>query len=95
MLNDVHFPPSSDDSKPHPSPARARSHHNRGPTGNADSNTKRVLDRLPNSTRSDVPEAIYGEPEDRGDAFNTELSTLIVGGVTVLVVVLAALMFLR
>ncbi len=43
---------------------------------------------LPESVKSDVPEAIYGEPEDRGDSFNTIMSAVVV---TVVVLVIAGI----
>ena len=72
MLNDVHIPPvvKSTANAP-PKPVRHA-------VGNSDANTGRVRDRLPTAACSDVPEAIYGEPEDRGDSFNTTMSASVV-----------------
>lgn len=105
MLNDVHFPPDQSDRAA--APARARhnghaSHNGHANSGHAihnghvshDENTSRVRNRLPTSTRSDVPEAIYGEPEDRGEAFNTLMSTAVVVIVLAVVVGLAWVVFL-
>lgn len=89
MLNDVHFPPPSRNSA---SPTKAHEGATRDLNalhGGVEPNAHRVLERLPHAARADVPEAIYGEPEDRGDSFNTLMSAsiiivvaLVVGGVS-------------
>lgn len=88
MLNDVHFTPRPKDPVPH-----HRGHHG-VPQGVADVNTQRVRERLPHCVPGNVPEAIYGEPEDRGDAFNTVMSASIVVIVVALVVGLSWSVFL-
>lgn len=80
MLNDVHIPPVEKSTADIP---RKPYRH---AVGDNDANTDRVRDRVPTAVRSDVPEAIYGEPEDRGESFNTLMSAAIVL-VTVAVVV--------
>lgn len=89
MLNDVHIPPV--EKAPATSPLKPHRHE---AIGQNDTNTDRVRDRLPTSIRCDVPEAIYGEPEDRGDSFNTTLSASVVVIVVAVVVSLTWAVFL-
>lgn len=86
MLNDVHFPPSESAKKSH------KSNGSRNHPGPNDANTSRVLDRHPTAARADIGEAIYGEPEDRGDSFNTSMSLVVVVIVVLTVGGMAAMM---
>jgi hypothetical protein len=91
MLNDVHFPPSSSTT------ARPKaSHHglSRQNSNHHSATADRIRERLPTVERADVGEAIYGEPEDRGDSFNTVFSATVVGIVVLVVVGLAWAVFL-
>jgi hypothetical protein len=88
MLNDVHFPPPNSKA-PVGKPVGGHAH-----LGREDRSTSSVRDRLPTVDRADFPEAIYGEPEDRGDSFNTSLSTSVVVIVVLVVVGLAWAVFL-
>lgn len=99
MLNDVHIPPvTPPDAVPAARPASASRPAARRllrPLDAAvDANTRRVLQRVPEAARSDAPEAIYGEPEDRGNPFNTILSATVFGAVVVVVVGLSWIVFL-
>ncbi len=88
MLNDVHIPPIEKTS------TNAHPKHHGHSIGRNDANTARVRNRLPTATRSDVPEAIYGEPEDRGESFNTTMSASDVVIVVAVVVGLTWAVFL-
>lgn len=85
MLNDVRYPPTNPD---HKLTAMRRKLAKR------DVPASRVLDRLPTAARADSGDAIYGEPEDRGDSFNTSMSLAIVLIVTLTVTGLSVWMFL-
>jgi hypothetical protein len=95
MLNDVHIPPV----EPQSSPAKAHrpvqgSHHAGLGSHHANPKGNRLRERLPTVEHADVPEAIYGEPEDRGDSFNTVFSASVVAIVVLVVVGLAWAVFL-
>ena len=85
MLNDVHIPPDDSNIRSQqakPSAGHLRSERETHATAN------RVRERLPTAERADIGEAIYGEPEDRGDSFNTLFSASVVAIVVLLAVVL-------
>jgi hypothetical protein len=85
MLNDVHAPPLEEKQSVTPVHRSVR----RKRTGNGD--RAHALERT--AEHHGGTNLVFGDPEDRGDSFNTTMSAVIVGGVLVSLLVIAWLMW--